>query len=135
MRSPKHSPIYYFGLIAQALFYIAQGINHFWHSGVEIRLMPTHYPHPYALVLISGVAEILGGVGLLLGRTRRIAARGLILLLLIYLDVHIFMLMHPDRFASIPVWVLYLRIPLQFVLIAWAWAYTRGTSTMRSRDA
>ena len=73
-----------------------------------------------------GADEILCGVGLLVERTRRMAAWGLILLLAIYFDVHIFMLMYAERFPSIPVWMLYLRIPLQFVFIAWAWVYTRG---------
>ncbi len=128
MKSRRHPRIYYVGFIAQALFYLGQGINHFWHSGMEVRLMPTHYAHPYALVIVSGVAEILGGVGLLVQRTRRLAAWGLVVLLLIYFDVHIFMLMHAEQFPSIPMWVLYLRIPLQFVFIAWAWAYTHRES-------
>jgi uncharacterized membrane protein len=126
MNSTQHSRICRIGLIVQALFYIAQGMNHFWHSGIEVRLMPDHYTHPYALVLISGVAEILGGVGLLIQRTRRMASWGLILLLLIYFDVHIFMVLHAERFAFIPLWALYLRVPFQFVFIAWAWVYTRG---------
>jgi uncharacterized membrane protein len=109
----------------QGLFYVAQGINHFWHSGMVMRLMPTHYSHPYGLVIISGVAEILGGVGLLVERTRRVAAWGIILMLVVYFDVHIFMVMHAERFTGIPVWVLWLRIPLQFLLIWWAWVYAR----------
>jgi uncharacterized membrane protein len=111
--------------IIQALFYVALGLNHFWHPGTYVGFMPTHYSHPHKLVLISGAAEILGGLGLLIERTRRASAWGLILLLLIYFDVHIFMALHPGRFASIPVWGLYLRICFQFVLIAWAWLYTR----------
>jgi uncharacterized membrane protein len=129
MKMRRHSWIYYGGLITQALFYIGQGINHFWHSEMVVALMPTHYAHPYALVLISGVTEILGGAGLLPARTRRMAAWGLIVMLVIYFDVHIFMLMHAQRFPAIPVWVLYGRIPLQFLLIAWAWAYTRGSES------
>lgn len=93
-----------------------------------VGLMPTHYAHPYSLVLISGAAEIFGGIGLLVERTRRMAAWGLIVMLVIYFDVHIFMVMHAERFPAIPVWVLYARVPFQFVFIAWAWAYTRGVS-------
>jgi uncharacterized membrane protein len=117
------------GLIVQALFYVMLGINHFWHWQTYVAIMPTHYFHPRLLVFISGAAEILGGLGLLLEKTRRIAAWGLIAMLLIYFDVHFFMVSHPSRFASIPVWLLYLRIPFQFALVAWAWAYTRPAAT------
>jgi uncharacterized membrane protein len=120
-----HSRTYSVGLWVQGLFYVGQGINHFWHAGMMVRMMPTHYSHPYGLVIISGVAEILGGVGLLVERTRRVAAWGIIFMLVVYFDVHIFMVMHPERFAGIPVWVLWARIPLQFLLIWWAWIYAR----------
>jgi len=114
----------FWGLVLQALFYVALGINHFWHWGAYARIMPTHYSHPHVLVLISGGAEILGGLGLLIERTRRSAAWGLIMLLLIYFDVHIFMIAHSDRFPLIPIWILVMRIPFQFALLAWAWIYT-----------
>jgi uncharacterized membrane protein len=135
MSTRKHSWIYYAGLIVQAVFYIGQGINHFWHPAKMVELMPTHYTHPYALVVISGLAEILGGIGLLAERTRRMAAWGLIVMLVIYFDVHISMVMHAERFPAIPVWVLYARVPFQFVFIAWAWAYTRGDSGAGSKGS
>ncbi|MGC2300433.1 MAG: DoxX family protein, partial [Acidobacteriaceae bacterium] len=62
------------GLIAQALFYVASGINHFRHQHFYLHIMPDHYAHPLALVRASGVAEILGGVGLLVPGTRRFSA-------------------------------------------------------------
>jgi uncharacterized membrane protein len=54
-------------------------------------------------------------------------------MLVIYFDVHLFMLIHAERFPSIPVWLLYARIPFQFLFIACAWAYTRGTSDENSK--
>ena len=116
-----------FGLISQSLFYIAAGINHFWHKGFYLAIMPDHYSHPDALVQISGGAEILGGLGLLLPATRRVSAIGLASMLVLYFDVHLFMLRHPERFPQVPKWVLWGRLPLQFVLIAWALHYTRST--------
>lgn len=130
-RTNAHGRIYFLGLRIQGLFYVAQGINHFWHSEMMVRLMPTHYSHPYGLVLLSGVAEIVGGVGLLVERTRRVAAWGIILMLVVYFDVHIFMVRHAERFAAIPLWVLWVRIPLQFLLIGWAWIYARGDASRR----
>lgn len=119
------SLLYRIGLVTQAIFYVAAGVNHFWHTGMYAAIMPPHYSHPVALVQISGVAEILGGVGLLLPQTRRFAAWGIIAMLVVYFDVHFYMAMHPERFAAIPVWLLYGRIPLQFVLIAWAAVYAK----------
>ena len=135
MSSRKQSWIYHVGLLVQAVLYIGQGINHFWHSATMVGLMPTHYAHPYPLVLISGAAEILGGIGLLAERTRRMAAWGLMAMLVIYFDVHISMLMHAERFPAIPLWLLYARIPLQFLFIAWAWAYARGASDDGSKSS
>jgi uncharacterized membrane protein len=112
-------------LLAQSLFYVAAGINHFWHAASYRHIMPDHYAHPDGLVELSGLAEILGGLGLLLPATRRASAAGIVLMLVIFLDVHQFMLRHPERFPEVPVWALWARLPLQFALMAWAWKYTR----------
>jgi uncharacterized membrane protein len=117
------------GLIAQSLFYVASGINHFWHQNFYLHIMPDHYSHPLALVRLSGVAEILGGLGLLLPATRRFSAVGIALMLVVFFDVHVFMLRHPARFPEAPTWVLWVRIPLQFALIAWTLAYAQSSST------
>ena len=87
--------------------------------------MPDHYAHPEALVLVSGAAEILGGIGLQVPATRRFSAAGIALMLIVYFDVHLFMLTHAARFPEVPVWILWARIPIQFVLIAWAAMYLR----------
>ncbi|WP_052313375.1 DoxX family protein [Terriglobus roseus] len=113
------------GLVAQSLLYVAAGVNHFWHSGTYVAIMPPHYSDPLLLVQVSGAAEILGGIGLLVPATRRFAAWGILAMLVVYFDVHFYMAMHPERFAAVPVWALYGRIPLQLVLIAWAWVYAR----------
>ncbi len=113
------------GLWTQSLLYLAGGINHFAHKGVYLRIMPDHYSHPGALIGFSGAAEVAGGLGLLVPGTRRTAAGGIALMLVVFFDVHVYMLRHPERFPEIPVWLLWARIPLQFLLIGWAWRYTR----------
>lgn len=118
-------------LVAQSLFYIGAGINHFWHKEFYVHIMPDHYAHPAAWVDISGLAEILGGLGLLPPATRRVSAYGIAAMLVVFLDVHQFMLRHPERFQNVPEWTLWARIPLQFVLIAWALRYTRRIPASR----
>jgi len=113
------------GLVVQAALYVAAGVNHFWHSGMYVAIMPPHWSHPLALVWVSGVAEVLGGVGLLVPLSRRFAAWGLVAMLVVYFDVHVWMALHPWLFAGVPRWLIYARLPLQFVLIAWAWVYAR----------
>ncbi len=120
-------PIYTVGLIAQSLLYIAGGINHLWHYRFYRAIMPTHYDHPLGWVNFTGVAEIAGGLGLLPPQTRRLAAWGLVAMLLVYFDVHFYMAAHPWRFARLPKWALWLRIPMQLPLLYWAWVYTRPT--------
>jgi uncharacterized membrane protein len=110
-------------LIVESLFYVAAGANHFVHPAFYIHIMPDHYSNPATWVALSGAAEIAGGVGLLLPVTRRAAAIGIAVMLVVFIDVHVFMLLHPERFAGIPVWGLWLRLPLQALLIAWALMY------------
>jgi uncharacterized membrane protein len=113
-------------LRVQSAFYVLAGLNHFWHREFYERVMPDHFQHPAALVYASGVAEVLGGVGLLLPQTRRFSAAGLCLMLVVFLDVHWFMAAHPDRFPELPRWLLIARIPMQFLLIGWALQYARA---------
>ncbi len=113
------------GLWAQSLLYVVSGINHFLHKGSYLPIMPDHYSHPGALIAWSGAAEMAGGVGLLVPGTRRVAAGGIALMLVLFFDVHVSMLRHPERFPEIPLWLLWARLPLQFVLIAWAGWYAR----------
>lgn len=123
--------VYRVGLVMQAIFYVVAGVNHFWHTAMYVSIMPPHYTHPVGLVQLSGVAEILGGIGLLVPWSRRVAAWGIVAMLVVYFDVHVYMAMHADRFATIPAWVIYARLPLQFLLIAWAGVYAGRTADVQ----
>ena len=117
--------LYRTGLVAQSLLYVVGGVAHFALTPVYDAIMPPHYPDPSAWVRFTGVAEIAGGLGLLVPRTRRGAAWGLVLMLIGYFDVHFYMLQQSGKFPAIPRWALDARIPLQLVLIAWAAVYAR----------
>ena len=109
-------------LYAIAAMFVAAGTAHFVWPDVFVQIVPPYLPAP-RLVYVSGVFEILGGVGVLFPETRVAAGWGLILLLLAVFPANVHMALHPDAFPRIPAWTLYLRLPLQFVLIAWVyWA-------------
>jgi uncharacterized membrane protein len=120
-----HPRLWWIGLWVQAFLYIAAGINHFLHLPMYVSIMPPHWHDAAFWVRLTGVLEIAGGIGLLLPATRRWAAWGIVAMLVVYFDVHIYMLTHAELFAAIPVWLLWARLPLQFVLIAYAWVYVR----------
>jgi uncharacterized membrane protein len=106
-----------------AAIMIGIGLLHFGLPGPFVSIVPAALPAPYVLVLISGFFEILGGVGLLVPRARRAASYGLVLLYLAVFPANINMALHPELGRGIPEWSLWARLPLQFVLIAWAlWA-------------
>ncbi len=96
------------------------GVLHFAMPGPFVSIVPAWLPNPYALVMISGFFEILGGVGLLVPRARRAASYGLVALYVAVFPANINMVVHPELGRGIPEWSLWARLPLQFVLIAWA---------------
>ena len=109
---------------AFAALFVAGGIGHFVATDVYLKIMPPYLPYPRALVLLSGVFEVVLGVLLLVPATSRLAAWGLIALLLAVFPANIFMFQHPEKFGFSPT-LLLLRLPLQAVLIGWAFVYTR----------
>lgn len=113
---------------------VAAGINHFVSPASYIAMMPVELPAPAALVYISGVAEILGGLGLILPATRRAAAIGLVLLLIAVFPANLNMALNdlPLGGKPVPSWALRARLPLQLVLIAWAAWYARADRVSRA---
>ena len=105
---------------------VLAGLNHFRAPKPYVRMMPPFFPAPRALVLISGVFEALGGVGLLVPMTQVFSAWGLIALFVAVFPANIYMAVanvSPGRKPIAP-WILWARLPLQFVLIGWAWLFT-----------
>jgi uncharacterized membrane protein len=108
-----------------ALF-IAAGVNHFLMPRAYRAIVPPRLAHEAArVVAISGVAEIAGGVGVLVPRTRRASGLGLVALLAAVFPANLYMAREPQRFARFPRWALYARLPLQPLMMWWAWRATR----------
>lgn len=109
-------------LILSAVFILA-GLNHFRNPRMYLAIMPPYLPNHTALVAASGYAEVALGALVLVPRLRRVAGYGLIALLLAVFPANLHMALNPERFQPIPAWALWLRLPLQAVLIAWVrWA-------------
>ena len=113
------------------LLYIAAGINHFWHPDFYLKIMPPYLPWHVPLVYVSGVVEIVLGRLLFVPRYRSLAAWAIIAMLITFMPVHIHMVMNPHLYPDVPEYVLWLRLPLQAVLIAWAYWYTRPSSSLQ----
>ncbi|MEO7052979.1 MAG: hypothetical protein ABI128_15060, partial [Rhodanobacter sp.] len=102
-------------------WFLLGGVAHFVLTRAEMRIVPPYIPWPQAVVLLSGVFELLGAAGLLWRRTRPAAGIGLFALTLAVTPAHFYMLRQPELF-DVPYWALLLRLPLQamlLVLIAW----------------
>ena len=111
-----------------SLSLIAVGVSHFTDPEPFVEIMPPPLA-PWALELVywSGVFEILGGVGLLVERTRRLAGWGVLALLVAVYPANIYMAVEGVGFAGLepdPV-ALWLRLPLQFVFMAVTWWVSR----------
>ncbi len=111
------------------VLYIGAGTLHFLATRTYAGIVPAYLPAHRELVYISGAAEILGGIGVLLPDrgipTRRPAAWGIILLLIAVFPANVTMITEHSRFPSVPLWAAWLRLPLQLPLMYWAWLYTR----------
>ena len=105
---------------------ILAGVNHFANPGFYIRIMPPYLPWHAELVFISGVFEVVLGAALLVPRLRRAAACGIIALLIAVFPANLHMALNAEQFPRIPEPLLWARLPLQAVFIAWAFRYTRS---------
>lgn len=120
MKRAKTISRYIFGIL-----FILAGANHFRNTAFYVSIMPTYLPWHVALVYISGIAELGLGVLLLVRRWSKLAAWGLIALLIAVFPANVHMALHPELYPWASATALWLRLPLQGVLIAWAYWYTR----------
>lgn len=108
------------GLCFVFLWFFIGGIMHFVATGTEASIVPPWMPWPVAAVLISGVFELLGAVGILYPPTRKAAGIGLFLLTIAVTPAHFYMLQRPELFP-VPLWALWLRLPVQLALLWLIW--------------
>lgn len=111
-------------LYVMAVLYILAGINHFKNPGMYIRIIPPFFPNPKLLNILSGVAEIILGILLIVPCTTHIAAWGIIALLIAVFPANVYMFCKKKGGFSLWKFILLIRLPLQIVLILWAYLYT-----------
>jgi len=112
-------------LYVMGLFYITAGVTHFLSPEWFLQIVPPMLPAPLALVYLSGVAEIVVGVGVLVPQTRHYAALATVALLVAVYPANIYMAVGDVMGSELVQWG---RLPLQGVLVLWALWYTDSAS-------
>ena len=119
-------------LFVMGVGYVLAGAMHFVAPRLYAQIIPPSLPRPELFVYLSGVAEVALGLGVLVRRTRRLAAWGIVALLVAVFPANVYMATHDVVIEGAPKGIRdpsdaarWARLPLQAVLIAWAWWYTR----------
>ena len=108
------------------IVFVLAGINHFLNPDFYLKIMPPYLPWHLFLVYLSGVFEIILGALLLIPKFSRLAAWGLIALLIAVFPANIYMAMNTELFPELNPLLIWVRLPLQFLLIVWAFWFTKS---------
>ena len=113
-------------LFGLAAFFINVGVDHFVNPEFYLSIMPPAFPLHLEAVYISGFFEVLGGVGVLIPRLRKIAGWGLVALLVAVYPANIYMAITPEAFPEASVALLYVRLVFRFLFFYWAFSVTKS---------
>ena len=113
-------------IIIMTLFYIGAGINHFINPDWYVRIVPPILPFKITIVYISGIFEVILGSLLIFPKTRFIAGRGLILLLLAVYPANIYVALTNGKAMDTTPMIAWTRLPFQFVFIGLAYWHSKG---------
>ena len=108
--------------------FILAGLNHFLHPAFYLRMMPPLLPAHVLLNEVSGIAEIILGILMLISKTRVVAAWGLIILLIAVFPANIYMAMEAGKSIDVKPLAAYLRLPFQFLFIWWVYWHTKSNN-------
>jgi uncharacterized membrane protein len=116
------------GRIILGVAFIVAGVNHFVAPRFYRAIMPPYLPAHDLLVALSGYAEIGLGVLALVPRAHWVTRWGLVALLIAVFPANLHMALNSEKFSQVPTWALWLRLPLQAVMVAWVlWSVTPPT--------
>jgi len=111
-------------LYFMSALYLLAGLNHFRNPRLYLKIIPPFFKNPKIINRLSGIAEIILAIALCVPEWTAYAAWGIILLLLAVFPANIHMFLNKKASLGLPQWFLLLRLPLQFLLIFWAYHYT-----------
>jgi uncharacterized membrane protein len=109
------------GRLLLGAFFLVAGSLHFVKPKPYVAIVPDVLPRKREIVFVSGVAELVGGAGVLAAPTRRAAGWWLIATLVAIFPANVNMAVNAERYRSVPEPLLWCRLPLQGLLIAWVW--------------
>lgn len=112
-------------LYLMALLYVLAGLNHFRKPRMYVKIIPPNFPKPELLNKISGFVEIVLGILLCFPPFTKFAACGIIALLIAVFPANLYMYQNPKAGFGLPKYMLFLRLPLQALLMIWACLYIR----------
>ena len=105
-----------------AIMFVFTGLAHFGRTRHDlVRMVPPQLPNPSALVTLTGVAELVGAVGLVIPALARWAAYGLMALLVAMFPANIYAARIGHTIDGRPHTRMALRLPLQVLWIAMLW--------------
>lgn len=113
-------------LYVMSFFYVMAGFNHFMNPEYYLKMIPPYMPSPLTINVIAGAAEMLLGMMLVRPAVRSLAAWGIILLLAAIFPANLHMAQLGGGAFGVPTWALWVRLPLQLVLMAWAFIHTKN---------
>ena len=113
-----------YSVYLMGFLYVLAGANHFINPAFYLKMLDGFLPYGDLLNVMSGGAEIILGIAVCFLRTRKLAAYGIILLLIAVFPANIYMAVHHEAW-NLSALGLYLRLPVQFLLIWWAYIYTK----------
>ncbi len=108
-------------LLIVSLFFLTGSIAHFVVADFFVMAMPDYLGYHWELVIVSGVFELLGAIGILMPKLRLLAGYGLIALCLAVFPVNINMALYPEQFPEVTEIFLYVRLPFQILFIWFIW--------------
>ncbi|MNK16395.1 hypothetical protein D3C87_345590 [compost metagenome] len=113
-----------YSLYLMAFLYILAGINHFRVPRLYIKMIPSILPTPKTINIISGATEIILGVLLCVPQLSSLAAWGIIIMLIAVFPANVYMYINEKASLGLPKWVRLIRLPIQLMLMYWAYLYT-----------
>lgn len=110
-----------------SVFFLFTGLRHLVFPDFYVGLMPSFIPVPYALIFITGILQIICAIGLVILKTRKVAAYGLLFFLVATLPILVYLWVYKESMPTgdLPSWLLLLSVPLQFALIFWVYLFAK----------